>query len=81
MKACEKIAREVQTKINDASSSKIRVNLLKKEYDRYVVLADGNRSVAWNFLVDSRPGEKDDLAKLKPIIAKEKILESARKGI
>jgi hypothetical protein len=41
-----------------------------------MVLAENDRHIAWRFLEDSRPDEKEDLHKLKSIIAKEALVGS-----
>jgi hypothetical protein len=70
------IVEKVMEGINQARLQDQRIANLKREFNRYMVLAENDRHIAWRFLEDSRPNEKEDLCKLKSIIAKEALVGS-----
>jgi hypothetical protein len=70
------IVEKVMEGINQARLQDQRIANLKREFNRYMVLAENDRHIAWRFLEDSRPDEKEDLYKLKSIIAKEALVGS-----
>ena len=77
----KEIVQKVMAGINQAKLQDQRVENLKREFNRYMVLAENDRHIAWRFLEDARPKEKEDLFKLKGIIAKEAMFDSKNKNM
>lgn len=53
-----------------------KIRNLRLEYDRYLKLAEGDRNIAWNFMIDARPNQQSELAELKMKIAIDVVLDA-----
>lgn len=53
-----------------------KIRNLRLEYDRYLKLTEGDRNIAWNFMIDARPNQQSELAELKMKIAIDVVLDA-----
>lgn len=79
MKERIKIVQKVKDAIFNVDANVRKLAALKNDYRRYLKLAEGDGKIAFNFLINSRPDEKEKIEKLKAEIATENIIESAKK--
>jgi hypothetical protein len=72
-----KISAKVDEKIREAGREHELIKALRREYNRYLQLSEGDRKIAFNFLLDGRSDQKELIEKLKHQIAMEVVINSA----
>lgn len=64
---------KINTVIHTAKGKAHKIIELKRDYMRYLKLSDGQAQIAFNFLLDSRPDQREEIESLKTEIAVELI--------
>jgi len=71
-----KIINRVNDKVTAAKTHFRKIEELRRDYFRYLKLSDGQTQIAFNFLLDSRPTQREEIESLKTEIATELITKN-----